>query len=176
MTTNLPKGYCLRWIHLQKGHAAEFAVKAAINRVAYRLSGTGARVNIYLPTIDIDLVDGLLRLESPAGWTILIEFSVKSSQSPSLHLGGEEYGGLRQWIARSAGHKTPALLFLQSWHSRSLGFYSPRDIREATAAAGRRSLRMPTTTGADDVETRLGDFLAMVAKCETEMEAREAFL
>jgi hypothetical protein len=175
MMTDVSKGYCLRWLHLQKGHAAEFAVKSTINRVAYRLSGAGARVNIYLPTIDIDLVDGLLRLESPVGWTILIEFSVKSSQSSSLHLGGEEYGGLRQWIARSAGHRTPALLFLQSWHTRSLGFYSPRDIREATAA-GRRSLRMPITTGADDVETKLRDFLAMVAKCENEMEAREVFL
>lgn len=85
------------FVALQRGLSAEYDVRRVVANVSNRLSDAlGVRLLGFTPVLDLEGVDLVLRLFSPAGWTLFIEVQVRSSRVASVSLGSDRTTGTRR--------------------------------------------------------------------------------
>jgi len=151
--------YPKRWEALAKGVSVEHAVRSLATRLTARLSAErGVRCLAYLPILDIDRTDLVLRLTSPTmGWTMYIDVSVRSSCHARMVVGSEQdYSALRQFLTG-----TPALIFFYDWTTDRLSFFLPNEIRRLTGGYLKKSFAIPPPAENEETtENRLFSLLS----------------
>jgi hypothetical protein len=129
-------GYGQRWGNLIAGKGAEALVVAMVLRVSARLEVRGVRLNIYVPYIDVDRVDLVLRLQV-GNQTHYIEASGRSGRGDRFYLGGR--ASVESHVARARQAKLRSCAFFVSLRSKEISFFSDESL-ERLLFQGRRSV------------------------------------
>lgn len=169
--SNHQSGYCYRWEQLAVGSAGELDIRAKITALSVELSREhGIRVSIYVPSLDMDNNDFLLRLQTKK-WIVFFQSQVRRRSKGGVPLGkSTKPGTLNNWADVACNSNVPVILFTLDG-SGKYDFFETRRLRRTRTIAG--SVPAPACS-AEEFTVKLRKFLLAIAGHQDQTDARAA--